>query len=78
MSPAASTSIRTALGRGLRKRCPHCGEAMQSYQSHAVAGLIYELCHGCGGVWLDQGELGPFTDPLVALGALMSREFDPP
>jgi uncharacterized protein (DUF983 family) len=26
MTPSRSTFISTALGRGLRKRCPHCGE----------------------------------------------------
>jgi uncharacterized protein (DUF983 family) len=26
MAPPRSTSIATALRRGLRKRCPHCGE----------------------------------------------------
>jgi uncharacterized protein (DUF983 family) len=40
--------IRTALGRGLRKRCPHCGQGaiFSGFAHHlercAVCGLVYE------------------------------------
>ena len=47
MAPSRSELIRTALGRGLRKRCPHCGEGqLFSGWSHhlercSVCGLVY-------------------------------------
>ena len=46
MTPSDWTLIRTALGRGLRKRCPHCG-----------VGRLYsgwsqlERCSSCGLVY---------------------------
>jgi uncharacterized protein (DUF983 family) len=46
MSPSGPTLIRTALGRGLRKRCPHCGEGRlfsgwSQLQRCSVCGLVY-------------------------------------
>src|SRR6201988_1210854 len=44
--------MATALGRGLRKRCPHCGEGpiFSGFAHHlercAVCGLVYERNHG--------------------------------
>jgi uncharacterized protein (DUF983 family) len=45
--PGGHSPIRTALGRGLRKRCPHCGAgALFSGWTHLVScsacGLVYE------------------------------------
>lgn len=47
MSPSAWKLTTTALRRGLRKRCPHCGQGpLFSGWSHlercAVCGLVYE------------------------------------
>jgi uncharacterized protein (DUF983 family) len=49
--------IRTALGRGLRKRCPHCGEGpLFSGWSH------FERCSICGLVFVpDPGDTWAFT-----------------
>jgi uncharacterized protein (DUF983 family) len=46
MTASRSRVIRTALGRGLRKRCPHCGEGpLFSGWSHiercSVCGLVF-------------------------------------
>src|SRR5262245_2546640 len=47
MTPSPSTSISTALERGLRKRCPHCGEGRlfagwwSSLERCSICGLIY-------------------------------------
>ena len=46
MTPGRSKLIRTALQRGLRKRCPHCGEGpLFSGWSHlercSVCGLVF-------------------------------------
>jgi uncharacterized protein (DUF983 family) len=43
MTPSRLESITTSLGRGLRKRCPHCGEGrLFSGWSH------HERCSCCG------------------------------
>jgi uncharacterized protein (DUF983 family) len=46
MTPSHSTLIRTALLRGLRKRCPHCGEGRlfsgwSQLEGCAICGLVY-------------------------------------
>ncbi len=46
MAPSRSKLINTALGRGLRKRCPHCGKGrLFSGWSHidrcSICGLVY-------------------------------------
>ena len=56
MTPRA-TLIRTALGRGLRKRCPHCGEGrLFARWSHL------ERCSTCGLVFVrNPGDTWAFT-----------------
>jgi len=56
MSPRTKL-IGTALGRGLRKRCPHCGEGrLFSGWSH------YERCSVCGLVFArNPGDTWAFT-----------------
>lgn len=34
--------------------CPHCSELLKPRISH---GVEVDVCMGCGGVWLDRGEL---------------------
>ena len=45
-TPSRSKLIRTAVGRGLRKRCPHCGEGRlysgwSQLERCSVCGLVY-------------------------------------
>ena len=51
MTPSRSKLITTALGRGLRKRCPHCGEGRlfsgwSFLDSCSVCGLVFTLNPG--------------------------------
>jgi len=57
MPPARWNLIRTALGRGLRKRCPHCGDGrLFSGWSHL------ERCSVCGLVFVrNPGDTWAFT-----------------
>ena len=57
MPPSRSTLISTALRRGLRKRCPHCGEGrLFSGWSHL------ERCSICGLVFArNPGDTWAFT-----------------
>ena len=46
MTPSGSRLIRTALWRGLRKRCPHCGEGplfagWSHFERCSVCGLVF-------------------------------------
>ena len=52
-APAAlRTPIRTALGRGLRRRCPRCGEGqlfrrgLKTHQRCSECGLLYQRDYG--------------------------------
>ena len=48
----SSTPMKTAVGRGLRKRCPHCGQGRlftgwsQHIDQCGVCGLVYERNRG--------------------------------
>lgn len=57
MKPSRSTLIATALRRGLRKRCPHCGEGrLFSGWSHL------ERCSVCGLIFVrNPGDTWAFT-----------------
>ncbi len=57
MTPSRSNLIRTALRRGLRKRCPHCGKGrLFSGWSHL------ERCSSCGLVFArNPGDTWAFT-----------------
>ena len=34
--------------------CPKCGGRLESYSLHEI---LLDRCQGCGGIWLDRGEL---------------------
>jgi Zn-finger nucleic acid-binding protein len=36
------------------RQCPKCKEALDPF---TAAGVQVDICQGCGGVWLDRGEL---------------------
>lgn len=57
MTPSRSTSIGTALRRGLHKRCPHCGEGrLFSGWSHL------KRCSSCGLIFVrNPGDTWAFT-----------------
>ena len=42
MTPSRSKSISTALRRGLRKRCPHCGEG-RLFSGWSQLGTLFNL-----------------------------------
>ena len=72
MRPATRRLIATTLGRGLRKRCPHCGEGrLFSGWSHL------ERCSTCGLVFeRNPGDTWAFTIigdrlPVAAIIALI-------
>src|SRR5215510_1482276 len=57
MTSSRSKSIATALGRGLRRRCPHCGEG------RLFSGWsFFERCSVCGLVFArNPGDTWAFT-----------------
>ena len=72
MAPSRSTVINTALRRGLRKRCPHCGEG------RLFSGWSFcERCSVCGLVFArNPGDTWAFTIigdrlPLATMIALI-------
>jgi uncharacterized protein (DUF983 family) len=70
MSPADWKLIRTALGRGLRKRCPHCGEGPLF-----ARWAFIERCSACGLVFArNPGDTWAFTifGDRLPLGAMIA------
>jgi uncharacterized protein (DUF983 family) len=72
MTPSRSKLIGTALGRGLRRRCPHCG------QGRVFSGWSFlERCSVCGLVFArNPGDTWAFTIigdrlPLAAIIGLI-------
>jgi hypothetical protein len=43
-----------------RMRCPKCGEPLQEI---TFGRIKVDECHGCGGIWLDKGEIETLTGP---------------
>jgi len=80
MRPGTRRLIATALGRGLRKRCPHCGEGrLFSGWSHlercSICGLVFE--RNPGDTWAftiigDRLPIGAII-ALIYLGVVRSR-----
>ena len=69
MTPSRSKLIGTALRRGLRKRCPHCGEG------RLFSGWsFFERCSACGLVYArNPGDTWAFTifGDRLPLGAMI-------
>ena len=74
MTPGRSKLIATALRRGLRKRCPHCGDG------RLFSGWsFFERCSTCGLVFArNPGDIWAFTIigdrlPVGAIIVLIAR-----
>jgi Zn-finger nucleic acid-binding protein len=66
------TALRRALGqpehameRRLQLVCPRCGTPMRAYQHGYASHIDIDECHGCGGFFLDSGELGTLRDTYM-------------
>ena len=72
MAPSRSRLIRTALRRGLRKRCPHCGEGpLFSGWSHlercSVCGLVFSRNPGDTWAFIIIGDRLPLAAMIVLI-----------
>lgn len=47
-------TVETEARKAAHGRCPKCGAQLQRRELH---GVEVDECPGCGGIWLDQGEL---------------------
>ncbi|MBI4862750.1 MAG: zf-TFIIB domain-containing protein [Candidatus Riflebacteria bacterium] len=43
-------------------RCPGCTKNMQTFELPGPSPVLVDLCPGCDGLWLDQGELDRIRD----------------
>ena len=67
-----SKLIATALGRGLRKRCPHCGEGQlfsrwASFDSCSVCGLVFARNPGDTWAFTIMGDRLPLAAMIVLI-----------
>src|SRR6185295_11820702 len=54
--PEATSPTPTSL------KCPRCGTALQERAYAGRADLLVEVCAGCGGIYLDKGEMVVIKD----------------
>jgi hypothetical protein len=52
--------LETAIRVYTHMRCPRCGEPLQEIVYNRVK---VDECSGCGGIWLDKGELETLAGP---------------
>jgi hypothetical protein len=55
-----ATELEEAIRIFTHMRCPNCGEPLQEVTYHQVK---IDECIGCGGIWLDKGELEQLAGP---------------
>jgi Zn-finger nucleic acid-binding protein len=44
--------------------CPGCGATMERYEYAYCSGIMLDHCPTCGGIWVDEGELGRIGEHL--------------
>lgn len=54
--------------------CPRCNEELNEVAKH---GVIIDHCQGCGGIWLDKGEMAKIASQLKQAEAALDEEFRP-
>jgi Zn-finger nucleic acid-binding protein len=52
--------------------CPHCGVPMEPFNYAGDSGIILDKCRGCGGLWLDGGDL----ERVLAVVAASEKDLD--
>ena len=72
MTPSRSKIISTALGRGLRKRCPHCGEGplfsgWSQFERCSVCGLVFTRNPGDTWAFIIVGDRLPIAVMIVLI-----------
>jgi Zn-finger nucleic acid-binding protein len=72
----ATTPLAEKLDNVLA-HCPRCGQELARSESVALDGLFYDSCGGCGGAWLDGGELAALSaDGTTSAIASFFAKFD--
>ena len=46
--------LQPVVGQKSKLRCPKCPGELETY---TFEGFILDRCRGCGGIWMDKGEL---------------------
>ncbi len=72
--PEALTEVEDAVTPGgltfvespIPKRCPGCQKPMHGYRYRYSSDIRLDGCQNCGGVWIQDGELGKIADYLQA------------
>lgn len=59
LDAARATAATTELA------CPKCGKPLEEMRYTAASDLVIDRCSGCGGIWLDAGEV-PRLEKLAA------------
>lgn len=54
--------------------CPRCNGELAEVVKH---GVVIDHCSGCGGIWLDKGELGKILSQIKQAESSLDDEFRP-
>jgi Zn-finger nucleic acid-binding protein len=54
--------------------CPRCNGELIEVVKH---GVVIDNCTGCGGIWLDKGEMGKIISQIKQAESLLDEEFKP-
>lgn len=54
--------------------CPRCNIELNEVVKQ---GVVIDHCRGCGGIWLDKGELGKISSQIKQAEASLDDEFRP-
>lgn len=54
--------------------CPRCNGELAEVVKH---GVVIDHCTGCGGIWLDKGEMGKIMGQMKQAESSLDDEFRP-
>ena len=71
-SQALASEEKSRLRELHYMRCPKCGAKLQEEK---LEGVAVDICPGCRGVWLDDGELAKLTEDTKGIFSFLRGAF---
>lgn len=68
LEKAVVPQVTTEAAQGKFRRCSNCGSAMDKFRYMYHSDVVLDQCERCGGIWVQDGELGRMREVLAASG----------
>jgi Zn-finger nucleic acid-binding protein len=68
LEAAIVPQIAVEATQGKFRRCSNCGSAMDKFRYMYNSDIVLDECERCGGIWVQDGELGRMREVLAASG----------